>query len=140
MRVTELNSAVCGGRHGVSDRPAAAVWLADLLFALVNGGAQQADVHTWVHAIYAPFTPTGRPRPVFAGMAAFARAAPAGSRLAAVRVTGGVRAWATRDRAGVVRVLLVAPRAVHVTLSVPRRSGPRAVTLPARSLRVLTYS
>jgi hypothetical protein len=140
MRVTELNSAVCGGRHGVSDRSAAAVWLADLLFALVNRGARQADVHTWVHAIYAPFTRTGRPRPVFAGMAAFARAAPAGSRLAAVRVTGGVRAWATRDRAGVVRVLLVAPRAVHVTLSVPRRNGPRAVTLPARSLRVLTYS
>src|SRR4051794_649887 len=93
MRVSELNSAVCGGRRGVSDRPAAAVWLADLLFALVNRGAAQADVHTWVHAIYAPFTPAGHPRPALAGMAAFARAAPAGSRIAAVRVSGGVRAW-----------------------------------------------
>jgi len=63
VRVSELNSAVCGGRRGVSDRPAAAVWLADLLFALVNRGVQQADVHTWVHAVYAPFTPTGARAP-----------------------------------------------------------------------------
>jgi hypothetical protein len=130
---------VCGGKRGVSDRRAAAVWLADLLFALVNRGVDQADVHTWVPAVYAPFTQGGRARAPFAGMAAFARAAPAGSRLVATRVSGGVRAWATRDDAGVVRVLLVAPRAVRVTVSVPRRGAPRTVSMPARSLRVLRY-
>src|SRR6185312_13946474 len=71
LRVDELNSAVCGGRRGVSDRPAAALWLADLLFALVNRGVDQADVHTWVPAVYAPFSATGRPRPLLAGMRAF---------------------------------------------------------------------
>jgi hypothetical protein len=139
MRVDELNSAVCGGRRGISDSPASAVWLADLLFALVNRGAAQADVHTWVHAVYAPFTPSGRARAPFAGMAAFARAAPAGSRLAATRVFGGVRAWATRDDAGVVRVLLVAPRPVRVTVSVARRGAPRTVSMRGRSLRVLSF-
>jgi len=139
LRVDELNSAVCGGKRGVSDRPAAAVWLADLLFALVNRGVDQADVHTWIPAVYAPFTAGGRPRAAFAGMAAFARAAPAGSRLVATRVTGGVRAWATRDGHGVVRVLLVAPRRVRVSIRVPHRTGPGAVALRARSLRVLSY-
>ena len=143
MRVDELNSAVCGGRRGISDRPAAALWLADLLFALANRGTAQADVHTWVHAVYAPFTPRGRrgirPRPLFAGMSAFTRAAPAGSRLAATRVFGGVRAWATRDGDGVVRVLLVAPRATRVTVSVPRRGSPRTVSMRGRSLRVLSF-
>lgn len=142
LRVTELNSAVCGGRRGLSNTRAAAVWLADILFSLVAHGVQQADVHTWNHAIYAPFAPDGRrmlARPPLRGLEAFAAAAPAGSRLAAVRVSGPIRAWATRDRAGVVRVLLLAPRAVRVHLTVPHRAGPHAVTLRARSVRVLSY-
>jgi hypothetical protein len=121
LRVSEMNSAVCGGRRGISDRAYAAVWLADILFALVSEGVRQTDVHTWRHAVYAPFTPGGRPRAAFAGMSAFARAAPYGSRLARTRVSGGVRAWATKDDAGTVRVLLVAPRAETVRVSVPGR-------------------
>jgi hypothetical protein len=125
MRVTELNSGVCGGRRGISDRSYAAVWLADILFALVAQGARQADVHTWHRAVYAPFAVAGRgrvrSRPPLDGMRAFAHAAPAGSRLAATRVRGGVRAWATRSPDGTVRVALVAPRAVGVTVAVPRR-------------------
>lgn len=158
LRVSEMNSAVCGGRRGISDRSYASVWLADILFALAGEGVRQADVHTWRHAVYAPFDVRGntvRAKPALAGMEAFARAAPAGSRLAATRVHGGVRAWATRGRDGTVRVALVAPRRATVRVAVPRRrcaaawrATPRgsgftrcrpAIRLQARSLAVLTY-
>ena len=156
LRVTEMNSAVCGGRRNFSDGPAAAIFLADMLFRLVRAGVRQADVHTWNHAIYAPFVPAGdglRPRPPLAGLEAFALAAPAGSRLAAIRAGGAVRAWATHDAAGTVRVALLAPRAVRVDVTVPHRHCVSAwtaaggdqpcaarLTLGARSLAVLSYS
>jgi hypothetical protein len=113
LRVAELNSAPCGGAPGVSDSFAAALWLADALFTLVRAGADGADVHTWDGAVYAPFARRGgevAARPPFFGMLAFARAAPRGSRLVPVSVRGNgrVRARATAQRDGTVRVLLIA--------------------------------
>jgi hypothetical protein len=163
VRLTEFNSAACGGRPGLSDSFGAALWLTDTLFALLRQGLDQADVHTWAHARYAPFDVSGtraRARPPLTGMLAFARAAPPGSRLIA---TGGklgpLRAWATIDAARTVRVALIAPRAVRArvalgdarcgevwvatarrrsTTSVCPRGGRIAIGLPARSLAVLT--
>jgi hypothetical protein len=159
LRVSEMNSGVCGGRRGISDRSFAAVWLADILFALVSEGVRQTDVHTWRHAVYAPFAVEGtraRAQPALAGMLAFARAAPSGSRLAATRVSGGVRAWATRSRDGTVRVALVVPRAAPVRVAAPRRrcasvwvATPRGqgfrrcsarLALPARSVAVVRFA
>jgi hypothetical protein len=113
LRVAELNSAPCGGAPRVSDSFAAALWLTDALFALVRAGADRADVHTFDGAVYAPFARRGRavaPRPPYYGMLAFARAAPRGSRLVPVRLrdAGPVRAWATRDSAGTLRIALIA--------------------------------
>ncbi|MDX6731948.1 MAG: hypothetical protein QOC54_1896 [Baekduia sp.] len=165
LRVAELNSAACGGRPGLSDTHAAALWLADTLFAILRLGAAGADVHTWRGAQYAPFAVAGPhvvARPPLAGMLAFARAAPQGSRLVAASVHGGdgVRAWATVDARGTRRVALLAPRAARVDVSAagdagcaplwrsPARPGgarcacPAAghypVRLAARSLAVLT--
>jgi len=126
LRVAELNSAPCGGAPGASDRFAAALWLADALFALAGTGTDRADVHTFDGAVYAPFAVRGTravPRPPFYGMLAFARAAPRGSRLVPVRVgdAGRVRAWATTDRSGTVRLALIAAvnaRAVRVRVAV----------------------
>jgi hypothetical protein len=131
MRVTELNSAACGGRPGVSDTFAAALWLTDTLFALVHGGADQADLHTWAHARYAPFEVTGarvRARPPLTGMRAFARAAPTASRLVGAHVSGGrgLRTWATVDAGGTVRVALIAPAAVQAEVVVPGARCGRA--------------
>jgi hypothetical protein len=113
LRVAELNSAPCGGAPGVSDTFAAALWLADSLFELVRLGADQADVHTFDGAVYAPFIRHGTTvtaRPPFYGMLAFARAAPRGSRLVPVGVgdAGPVRAWATTARDGTLRIALIA--------------------------------
>jgi hypothetical protein len=162
MRVTELNSAACGGRPGLSDASGAALWLTDTLFALVHEGADQADVHTWDHARYAPFAVAGAgasARPPLTGMLAFARAAPPSSRLVAAGVRGPLRAWATVDRRRTVRVVLIAPTGVRADVVVAGRrcgrawvaAGARRVTtrvcphgdragvaLPARSLAVVT--
>jgi hypothetical protein len=163
MRVTELNSAACGGRPGLSDSFVAALWLTDTLFALLREGADQADVHTWAHARYALFDVAGaraRPRPPLTAMLAFARAAPPASRLlAAGGDLGRLRAWATIDSTRTVRVALIAPTAVRVDVAAGdrrcgdlwvagarRRSTARAcprhgrttIALPARSLAVLT--
>jgi len=108
VRVTELNSAACGGRRGLSDSFASALWLTDTLFALLREGVAQADVHTWAHARYSVFTVAGTratARPLLTGMSAFARAAPPGSRLLRTSVrAGALRAWATLDRRGATRV------------------------------------
>ena len=137
MRVTELNSAACGGRAGFSDRFAAALWLTDTLFALLRGGSRQTDVHSWQHARYAPFEVRGErvvARPALVGMLAFARAAPAGSRLVSVKVVGApVRAWATVDGARVIRVALIASR--RVTAIVHAAGGVRCGTLWLATLR-----
>jgi hypothetical protein len=164
VRVTELNSAACGGRPGLSDGFVSALWLTDTLFALLHDGADQADVHTWLHARYALFDITGtsvRPRPLLTAMLAFARAAPPASRLIATRTSGALHAWATVDADETVRIALTAPRAVRVDVAVqgarcgeawtasargrstsricPRR-GRLTVALPARSLAVLSVS
>jgi hypothetical protein len=125
VRVTELNSAACGGRPGLSDSPAAALWLTDTLFALLRDGVDQADVHTWAHARYAPFDVAGTratARPPLTAMLAFARAAPPMSRLVA---TGGrlgaLRAWATIDRRRTLRIALIAPSPVRAQLATGRR-------------------
>jgi hypothetical protein len=165
LQVAELNSAACGGRPGLTDTPAAALWLTDTLFALLAQGAQAADVHTWRGAAYAPFVVDGTrgavARPPLDGMLAFARAAPSGSRLvpASVRGGDGLRAWATVDRRGVQRVALLAPRRAAARVSLGARDrrcgrlwrdrgrgatgvcssrGAYAVRLPGRSVAVLT--
>jgi hypothetical protein len=163
LRVTELNSAACGGRAGLSERFGSALWLADTLFALQSRGVQQADVHTWLHARYAPFTIRGNrvvARPGLVAMRAFARAAPAGSHLVDAPVTrsGGLRAWATADGHGTTRVALIAPFAVRARVRIAGRAvcarlwlaraghtaarrrvcAPYRLRLPARSLAVLT--
>ena len=69
-------------------------------------------------------------------MLAFARAAPPMSRLVA---TGGrlgaLRAWATVDRAGTVRVALIAPRAVHAQLATGRGGCGRVWVAAPRARR-----
>jgi hypothetical protein len=125
VRVTELNSAACGGRPRWSDTFPAALWLTDTLFALLHDGVDQADVHTWAHARYAMFDVAGRratARPPLTAMLAFARAAPPTSRLVATGVRPGpLRAWATVDRRGTLRVALIASGAVRAQLATGRR-------------------
>jgi hypothetical protein len=130
VSVSELNSAACGGRPGLTDQPVAALWTADTLMALVRSGARSAELQTWAGAAYAPFVvgADGRvtARPPLTGMEAFARAAPSGSRLARTLTSGAVRGGATVDRSGTVRLLLITRRPATATFRVTRAGSTSA--------------
>jgi hypothetical protein len=150
VRVTEMNSATCGGVPGISDTFASALWAPGALFAMARAGVAGVDVHSWPRAPYAPFAfapgPGGatrvQARPLFYGLLLFADAAGHRSRLLPTHVAteSGVRAWATLTRAGGVRVVAVNPssaRAARLTVAV-RGADARPATLRlmrARGLR-----
>ncbi len=54
LRFTESNSAVGGGRHGVSDSFASALWSLDFMFTIAKGGGSGVHFHTGRSAAYTP--------------------------------------------------------------------------------------
>jgi hypothetical protein len=132
LRLDELNSVACRGAAGVSDTYASALWALDTLFALDRARVDGVNIHTFPGAHYAPFEirhAGGRwsaaLRPLYAGLAMFAQAAPVGSRLLPVRAGPGVQAYATRQ-AATVRVTLInlsATTGRRVSIRLPVASG-----------------
>jgi hypothetical protein len=134
VRLSELNSATCGGAQHVSDSFASALWLADTLFGMVEAGLAGVNVHTWTGAWYAPVDfreGVARVRPLLYGMLLFDRAVPNGARLLRVQQlrSDPVKVWATRDSGGTVRVGVInkGARRRIVRLKLPR--GLRSATL-----------
>ncbi|MGH8860499.1 MAG: hypothetical protein ACRDVG_04565, partial [Jatrophihabitantaceae bacterium] len=68
LRLTELNSVTCGGKAGVSNTFATALWAPDALFTLMRAGVDGVNLHVRAYAINAPFSLTLRrglqPRPL----------------------------------------------------------------------------
>ena len=88
LRVSEINSANCGGVHGASDSLASALWGTDMLFSLADAGVRGVNFHTFTGAFYAPVDFglhkghfAGFVRPLFYAMLLFDRATPKGARL-----------------------------------------------------------
>jgi hypothetical protein len=133
VRVTEMNSATCGGVPGISDTFASALWAPGALFAMAQAGVTGVDLHSWPGAPYAPFAFTSargdamRAQPLYYGLLLFARAAGHGSRLLPTQVTTdtGVRAWATLARGG---------GGVHVVAVNPSAGNAARVTVTLRGL------
>ncbi|MGZ4275663.1 MAG: glycosyl hydrolase family protein [Solirubrobacteraceae bacterium] len=117
VRVSELNSAICGGLLGVSNTFAASLWGTDLLFGLADAGVRNVDFHSWTGSRYSPVDfgfgnghIAGHVRPLFYAMLLFDRAAPRGSRLLPVgpnAPTAAVKTWATVDPSGVRRLVVI---------------------------------
>jgi hypothetical protein len=114
FRLTELNSVTCGGRKGVSDTFATALWAPDTLFELIRAGVASADIHLRADNDNAPFVIRGDrlvARPLLYGMALFARALGPGARLAplALHAPGPLhlKAWAVRLADGRLHVLII---------------------------------
>ena len=129
FRLDELNSASCGGKPGVSNTFASALWMLDTLFNLARVGVDGVNVHTFPGAAYAPFS-GAQVYPEYYGMLMFGRAFPPGARLLPVTssTTGPLKAWATEDANGALRVVLInksAARTYRVKLRVRGMSGPR---------------
>ena len=116
LRSDELNSVACGGKRGVSDTFASALWVLDTLFNMARVGVDGVNIHTFRTAVYQPFSFTHSSRgwrahvaPMYYGMLMFARAAPTGSRLLPTYPASSqaLRIWATRAPDGIVRVAVI---------------------------------
>ena len=137
FRIDEMNSVACGGKAGVSDTFASALWALDALFVVARSGADGVNIHTFPRARYGLFMFHRRGagwsafvRPEYYGLLMFAQAAPPGARLLSVARTGNaeVRAWATRASDGRIRLVLINDDMWH--------SHVVSVRLPARAATV----
>jgi hypothetical protein len=131
LRLTELNSVTCGGRPGVSNTFATALWAPDALFSLVRAGVNAVNLHVRADTVNSPFAITARglrARPLLYGLALFARMLGPDARLVRPVTHPGrgtdLSVWAVRvgpARPGVLRVLLIdkGVRSLRVSLRVP---------------------
>jgi hypothetical protein len=116
FRVDEINSVACGGKRGISNTFAAALWALDSTFELARLGVSGVNFHQFPGAWYILFSfrrPGGRwvarVYPEYYGLMLFAQAAPPRSRLLRTTIHGSrwARAWTTRAPDGTVRVVLI---------------------------------
>jgi hypothetical protein len=142
LRVTELNSTSCGGKPGVSDSFATALWAPDALFEMIRIGVRGANWHIRPHLLNAPFELSGRAveaRPELYGLAVFAQMLGPGAQLVGLRSTPTqgreLKAWAVRTNTR-TSVLLInkGPRAAHVQLRGLPEHAARVTRLRAPSI------
>lgn len=128
FRLTELNSVTCGGRLGVSNTFATALWAPDALFELIRAGVAGADVHVRETTVNAAFAITAHgliAHPLLYGLILFAHTLGPDAALVPARVqvprSVHLKAWAVRVRGNVVHILLIdkGPTPVRVSLHLP---------------------
>jgi hypothetical protein len=147
FRLTELNSVTCGGKKGVSDTFATALWAPDALFELLRAGVDGVNIHVRARAINAAFSLDRHgmtARPLFYGMMLFNRTLGPGARLAAVRVAMpqrlgeamNLKVWAVRINGGGLRLLILdkGNHAANVQLRVPATGAATVQRLLAPSV------
>jgi len=114
--ISELNSVACGGRRGVSNTFASALWGMDTLLALAHAGVARVLLHDHPGASYAPFVLrerggrwVARVAPLYATLALFARLTPAGTRVAPLSVDTRFQlvAWRLLEPGGRQHVVLI---------------------------------
>jgi hypothetical protein len=130
FRLTEFNSVTCGGKRGVSDTFATALWAPDALFTAMRAGADGANLHVRAMptAINAPFAITKgglEPRPLLYGLMLFNRTLGPQARLVRLHLVAAralnLSAWAVEVRGRILNVLLIdkGSRRVRVDLHLP---------------------
>lgn len=127
LRISEINSVSCGGKAGVSNSFASALWATDVMFNFAKVGVEGVNFHSGSGASYTPFrfsvravrtgsgdnswgtvfTPTVNP--LYYGMLLFNQATANRARLLPVNTNtlGNIKVWATLDAQRVVRVVLL---------------------------------
>jgi hypothetical protein len=143
FRLTELNSVTCGGRRGVSNTFATALWAPDALFELLRAGVDGVNVHVRAGRINAAFVPRGnglQAQPLLYGMVLFARTLGPGARLVPSRLTApqapDLKAWTVR-LPGTFHVLLInkGRRAASVLIRIHGTAPALVQRLSAPSVR-----
>jgi hypothetical protein len=140
FRICETNSCFGGGKPGVSDTLASALWGLDFLFTLASAGAAGVNIETGVNQLgfvssYSPifddlqghFTA----KPDYYAMLAFAQAS-RGTRIAADYDSQGanIKAYAVKDSVGRVHVTLINKEATSdatITVNLPTRNKKGSV-------------
>jgi hypothetical protein len=144
LRLTELNSVNCGGRDGVSNSFATALWAPDALFALLRAGVDGVNLHVRADAINAPFAIGAGgldARPLLYGLIMFARAL--GPRAQLLHLSDShpkslnLAAWAVRVGSDTLHVMLIdkGRRSVRVSLRLPATADATVQRLVAPSAR-----
>ncbi len=147
FRLDEFNSVTCGGRPGVSDTFATALWAPDALFELAQTGIDGVNLHIRSTKVNGPLALTARglePRPLLYGLILFARMLSPSGRLVRLGVEAppsiDLKAWAARVPGNVLHVLLIdkSPGRVSVDLRLPASAEATVQRLLAPSLRSTT--
>jgi hypothetical protein len=128
FRLTEFNSVTCGGKPGVSNTFATALWAPDALFTAMRTGADGANLHVHVTSVNAAFTINRyglNPRPLLYGLLLFTRTLGPQARLVQLHLSAArsldLSAWAVQVAGRILHVLVIdkGSRTVHVALRVP---------------------
>ena len=135
FRLTEFNSVTCGGKPGVSNTFATALWAPDALFTAMRTGADGANLHVRASTVNAPFAITRGgldARPLLYGLMLFNRTLGPQARLVRLHLSAprslDLSAWAVQIRGKILHVLLIdkGRRTVRVHLKLPT-SAPATV-------------
>ena len=149
LRIGEGNSVSCGGKKGVSDVWASALWVVDVLFNMAAVGVRGWHFHGGPDGAYATISYPNvssdadiEVRPMYYGLLAFVTATANASvvmRVDTVRNDNPfVKAWAVTDASGATRVVVIhkdpSPTAGDAAVSI---TPPVALTGDARLTRAL---
>jgi hypothetical protein len=127
-RLTEINSVTCGGRPGVSNTFATALWAPDALFELVRAGVPAVNLHAREFTVNDPFTFDARglqARPLLYGLILFVRTLGPGAHLVPAHLIATaaprLKAWVVRTASGELHVLLInkGKQQVRISLALP---------------------
>ena len=147
VRYGEMNSAWNGGKLGVSNTFASALWGADTLFEIAYVGGAGVNIHlsegfdqfpgNYDPVYFHPHQPL-RVRPLFYGMLAFARTIQNRAQLIPVTYHThlNVKIWAARAADGMVRIAIInkSSHPTKVRLNFPAGKHLRHYTLTAPSI------
>ncbi len=146
FRLTELNSVTCGGRAGVSNTFATALWAPDALFELLRTGVDAVNIHVRPGTSNAAFSLTRNgvsANPLLYGLILFARTLGPGAQLVPLRTYASpslhLKAWAVRVRSSALHVLLInkgdRPAAVALRLAASRPAIVERMLAPSAAAR-----
>lgn len=151
--ISEANSASCGGRAGVSDSPAAAVWAVRFVLAALKTGFREVRFH-FSGGPYDPFIVRGEEvvsRPLDSALVALNQWLPVGSSLQTVagvrglvattvgRTAGGTLLILDNERAQAQPVVLRDAHSVRIEALSATRAGLQTeeLSLPRGRIRVV---
>ncbi|HXS67107.1 MAG TPA: glycosyl hydrolase family 79 C-terminal domain-containing protein [Streptosporangiaceae bacterium] len=141
LRVSETNSASCGGIQGVSDTFASALWAIDYLLTGAEHGASGMNFHDSMTSHCNAYSPICRTRTsfyttrpiyyglLFASLLGTGRLLPATIHTAAARSAVNLAAHAIRSPGGTIRVMIenLGGRPQNISLRAGTSSGPATI-------------